>query len=121
MAGALTIQLQNVRFYAAHGLYKEEAQLGNEFEIDVSITYKAPKSIVSNIDETVDYVKVYQLIEAIMKEQQDLLETCAMLIADRTKQQFPFVKQVTISIRKVHAPITNFAGTVGVSFSKRFK
>lgn len=121
MAGALTIQLENVRFFAAHGLYKEEAQLGNEFEIDVSITYKAPKNIVGNIEETVDYVKVYKLIEAIMQQQQALLETCAMLITDHIHQQFPFVKQVSITIRKIHAPITNFAGRVGVTYSKRFK
>lgn len=121
MAGALTIQLQNVRFYAAHGLYKEEALVGNEFEIDAFITYKAPKDIVGAIGETVDYVKVYQLIEEIMYQQKGLLETCAMLIVDRIQQQFPFVKKVSITIRKVHAPITNFAGTVGVTYSKRYK
>jgi len=121
MAGTLTIHLENVRFYAAHGLYREEAQLGNEFEVDVSIAYKAPKNIVGDINETVDYVKVYQLIEAIMQKQQGLLETCAMLIADRIQQQFPFVKNVTIAIRKIHAPITNFTGRVGVTYSKRFK
>lgn len=121
MSGALTIKLENVRFFAAHGLYKEEAQLGNEFEIDVSITYNAPDKIVGKIEETVDYVKVYQLIELIMQKPQALLETCAMLIADRIQQQFPFVEQVSVTIRKIHAPITNFAGGVGVTYSKRFK
>lgn len=121
MAGSLTIQLQNVRFYAAHGLYAEEAEIGNEFDVDVFITYKAPKEVVGTIEQTVDYVKVYQLIEEIMKQQQGLLETCAMLIVSRIQQQFPFVKKVAITIRKVHAPITNFAGTVGVTYSKRFK
>jgi 7,8-dihydroneopterin aldolase/epimerase/oxygenase len=121
MADALTIQLQNVRFFAAHGLYLEEAQIGNEFEIDAFITYKAPKEIVGGIDETVDYVKVYQLIEEIMSQKKGLLETCAMLIVDRIHKQFQFVKKISITIRKVHAPITNFAGTVGVTYSKRFK
>ncbi|HYH15133.1 MAG TPA: dihydroneopterin aldolase [Flavisolibacter sp.] len=121
MAGVLTIQLENVRFFAAHGLYKEEALLGNEFEVDASISYKAPKKVVGHIEETVDYVKVYQLIEEVMLQQQELLETCAMIIADRIQQQFPYVKNVTISIRKIHAPITNFAGRVGVKYSKRFK
>jgi 7,8-dihydroneopterin aldolase/epimerase/oxygenase len=121
MAGAITIELQHVRFYAAHGLYKEEALLGNEFEIDAAITYKTSKKIVGNIEETVDYVNVYQLIEEIMKQQKGLLETIAMLIVDRIQQQYPFVKKVSISIRKVHAPITNFTGTVGVTYSKRFK
>ncbi|RYF91332.1 MAG: dihydroneopterin aldolase [Chitinophagaceae bacterium] len=116
-----TIQLQNVRFTAAHGLYKEEALIGNEFEIDVYITFKAPKEAEISIGRTVDYVKVYQLITAIMQTQQGLLETCAIHIVDSIQQQFEFVKKISITIRKINAPITHFIGTVGVTYSKSFK
>ena len=121
MAGTLSIQLKNVRFFAAHGLHAEEALVGNEFEIDVSIAYKASKKLILSIEETVNYVTVFQLVEDVMREPQDLLETCAMMIVEKLHQQYTFIKEVSISIRKIHAPITNFTGTVGVTYSKRFK
>ena len=56
MPGQFTIELKNLRFFAEHGLYAEEALLGNEFEVDISIRKHAPDTIVSSVDQTVDYV-----------------------------------------------------------------
>jgi dihydroneopterin aldolase len=50
-----------------------------------------------------------------------VLETCAMQIADRLQKQFPQIEKLTISIRKLSPPITNFTGSVGVVYSKDFK
>jgi dihydroneopterin aldolase len=121
MSGVLTIQLRNVRLIAAHGLYEGEAQLGSAFEVDVSVSYKAPKEAIITIDNTIDYVKVYQLVQEVMQVQQGLLETCAQHIIERIQQQFDFVKKVSVTIRKLNAPIINFSGTVGVTYTKKFK
>ena len=121
MAGSLTIQLNNVRFIAAHGLYAEETQLGNEFEIDVKITFKAPQKELITIEKTVDYVSVYQLIKEVMQVPQGLLENCAIQITDKIQQQFDFIKKTSITIRKINAPITSFTGSVGVTYTRRIK
>jgi dihydroneopterin aldolase len=121
MAGWMTIELKGLRFFAEHGMYAEEKKVGNEFEVDVSVVYKTPKKTITSIEETVNYVEIYRIIEDEFKERKLLLETCAMLICEKVQQVFPEIKNISISIKKINPPITNFTGYVGVRFSKDFK
>ena len=121
MAGWMTIELKGLRFFAEHGMYEEEKKVGNEFEVDVSVVYKAPKKTIVSIEETVNYVEIYRIIEDEFRDQKLLLETCAMKICERVQQVFPELKNINISIKKINPPITNFTGYVGVSYSKEFK
>ena len=43
MAGWMTIELKGLRFFAEHGMYVEERKVGNQFEIDLEVSYKVPK------------------------------------------------------------------------------
>ena len=121
MSASFTIELKCLRFFAHHGLYAEEAKVGNEFEVDVSIAYKAAETIVSSIEQTINYAEVFRIVKDEFSQRKDLLETCAMQIADRLQKQFPQIESLTISIKKLNAPIANFVGSVGVAFTKAFK
>jgi dihydroneopterin aldolase len=37
----ITIELKQLRFLAYHGLYAEERKTGNEFEINLSVSFPA--------------------------------------------------------------------------------
>jgi dihydroneopterin aldolase len=50
-----------------------------------------------------------------------LLETLATEIASEIFAKFPIVIEVAISIFKLHPPIKNFEGSVGVSFTLKRK
>lgn len=102
-------------------MYQEEMKVGNEFEVDISIGYKAPKKAITSIEQTINYVEVYRMVQEVFSERKLLLETCAMQIAEKLEENFPEMKQLTISIRKPNPPITNFAGSVGITYSKKFK
>ena len=120
MASIFTVQLHSLRFFAAHGLYKEEQSTGNEFEVNLTMTVDAPEEVVTAIDQTIDYSEVYRLIKEIFGEPTPLLETIAMNISKTLKQHFPLLKNIQIQIIKLHPPITNFIGSVSVTYRKDF-
>ena len=116
-----TVHLNDLHIFAKHGLYEEEAKVENEFKVDIAISFKAPKKKAVAIEDTINYVEIYEIVHQEFSIRRDLLETLAMQIAERVKDKFPFVKSITIQIQKLHPPISHFTGSVGVSFSKKYK
>ncbi len=121
MAGQLTIDLKGLRFFAEHGMYAEEIKIGNEFEVDLSISYKAPKKTIVSMEQTINYVEAYRIVKEEMAEPKYLLETCAMKIVERLHQEFNQIEKILITVKKLAPPITNFTGSVGVTVCKEFK
>jgi dihydroneopterin aldolase len=80
-----------------------------------------PKHIITSIEQTVNYVEIYRIVEERFSEYKNLLETCAMEICEALHEQFSEIRRVSISIKKINPPITNFTGSVGVFYSKEFK
>lgn len=118
--GVITVELTKLRMFAAHGWHKEEAVLGNEFEVNVALTISAPEKTIHSIDETVNYVTVYGIVKEEMDNTKPLLETCAQQIAERLHRQFQQVKSVKVNIKKLQPPIAGFVGTVGITYFKEF-
>ena len=121
LAGHFTIELNSIRFFAEHGMYEEEKKVGNEFEVDVSIACRSPKKIIVSIEHTINYAEVYRILQEEFAVRSFLLETVAMKVADKLQQQFPEIENVKISIRKLNPPITNFSGSVGITYAKSFR
>ena len=112
----LSIHLNNVFFFAYHGLYEHEKLNGNNFEVNLTVNYQ-PTKLITNISETINYVAVYELLNNRMQLATPLLETLVMDIANQILAQFPLVEDTYISIKKMQPPIANFDGSVGVSYS----
>lgn len=121
VASTFTIALNHLQFFAAHGLYAEERQAGNAFEVNLSLTLKAPKEKVVSLEETINYAEVYRLVNERFAIRTDLLETLAMEIAESLKLQFPAIQKISIHIVKLHPPITAFTGSVSVTFNRSYK
>ena len=120
MTDLLTVELKGLRFFAYHGLYPGEQKTGNEFEVNLSVSYTPAAGIITGLEETVNYVQLHELISIEMNNARPLLETVAMELAGKIQQQFPFVKQVTIAIDKLFPPIVKFTGKVGVRYTKAY-
>lgn len=112
------MELTGLRFFAYHGVHPEEAVLGNEFEVEALISQDAPDRPITAIEDTINYVAVYNLLKEEMDIRQPLLETCVMRMADRLFEAFPRIGKVTISLRKLAPPIEGFVGKVGVRYSR---
>jgi dihydroneopterin aldolase len=115
----LTIHLHHLKFFAYHGLYEDEKKTGNNFEMDVDVIADVPQAI-TKLEHTVDYAVVYQIIEQRMKQPTALLETLVHDLAEKIHQHDQRIKSVSITIKKLSAPIKNFNGVVGVSYKKEF-
>jgi dihydroneopterin aldolase len=120
MSSTFTIQLNNLRFFAPHGHYEEEGQTGNEFEVNIALTAKAPKTKVTSLEEVINYAEVYSIAKGIFLNRKALLETLAMEIAEELKQQFPSIKKISVQIIKLHPPITAFSGSVAVTYKTSY-
>lgn len=114
-----TIHLHNLKFFAYHGLYEEERKAGNNFEMDVDVVADIPGT-VTRLDQTVDYAEVYALIAERMQQPTALLETLVHDLADKIHEYDNRVRSVSITLKKLSAPIKFFNGVVGVSYKKDF-
>lgn len=115
----ITIHLNDLRFYSHHGVHDEETRLGNNFELDVSVSFEESGRI-SSLDETINYVGLYHIIDDRMKQPARLLETLAMDLAEEIRKYDERIRTINISISKLNPPINNFTGKVGVTYNKVF-
>jgi 7,8-dihydroneopterin aldolase/epimerase/oxygenase len=121
MAGLLTIELKQLHFFAHHGLYAEEIKVGNEFEVNLIVSYQPSSGTITDISDTVNYVQLYDLLKTEMQKPRQLLETFVMEVTELIHVTFPQIKKIEISISKLHPPIAKFTGTVGVRYSQEYK
>jgi dihydroneopterin aldolase len=115
----ITIQLNNLLFFSHHGVDAEETVVGTEFELNVSVSFNETGRI-STLDQTVNYVALYNIIADHMKKPSRLLETVAMDIADDISKSDKRINTINICISKLNPPINNFTGNVGVIYNKVF-
>lgn len=112
----LTIHLNKLLFHAHHGLYEHEKITGNQFEVNITLTQDVVAEEINELEQTTDYVAVYNLVKQCMNQPTPLLETLAQNICNKILAQFSLVNKVEIEITKLHPPIKDFKGTVGISF-----
>ena len=120
MADLLTISLNNVRFRAYHGVYPEERQKGNDFVVNMQVSYVPESGTILSLDDTIDYASLFEIINSTMQQPVDLLETLVQTIAHNTYKQYPQIKDINVSVEKLNPPIDKFSGTVEVKFSKKY-
>jgi dihydroneopterin aldolase len=113
----MRISLTNLSFFGFHGLYEEEKKIGNTFFVDVLIDFTPKVSIVENLEQTIDYVRVYQTVKSIMDIPTPLLETLVGKIANQLLAENPIATQIQVTITKQKLPIPNFEGNTAVSIS----
>jgi 7,8-dihydroneopterin aldolase/epimerase/oxygenase len=120
MPGLITISLNNVRFRAYHGLYPEERQKGNDFVVNMEVSYEPGAGIITALEKTIDYASLFEVINQTMQQPVDLLETLVQTIAFAVHRQFPDIKTATVSVEKLNPPIDKFTGSSAVKFTCDF-
>jgi dihydroneopterin aldolase len=112
----LSIHLHNIIFFSHHGIHEEERILGNEFEVNITVKHSPKQLPVKHLQDTIDYISVYELVKKRMAIPTPLLETLATEIAKQILETFPLAEALSISIRKLYPPVSQLQGSVGVSF-----
>jgi len=114
------IYINNMEFYAYHGVFEEENRLGQRYACDaVLYTSLREAGETDELDKTVNYALAYQVIKEIMDgEPVQLIETLAERIADKLLQEFPSLKLVRIKVSKPNPPIPGILGGVAVEIHR---
>lgn len=100
-----SILLNKMEFFAFHGVTEIEQKIGRTFFVDVSLDYDYEDAAIENdLEKTVDYGVLYQIVAQEMKLTERLLERLARRTAWKIKNAYPLAKNVRVAINK-KAPI----------------
>lgn len=112
------IELKDVILHGYHGVNDGEAKTGNNYKVNLLVTFNEGNSNFNSLNDTISYVELYDIVRQRMQAPTPLLEKLCNEILQDIQRQFPFIAEVRISIFKLQAPIQNFEGKVGVSLHK---
>ncbi|MBP6640934.1 MAG: dihydroneopterin aldolase [Bacteroidia bacterium] len=100
------IALEGMRFFAHHGVFEQERQQGNHFEVDVWLdTGDVPLPDSDQLEDALDYGKVYLITAEIMATPKNLLETLVNAIGKRLLETFPLLVSAKVRVSKENPPV----------------
>jgi dihydroneopterin aldolase len=112
------IYLNDLIFNAFHGVYPAEKKIGNTFKLDLRIQLTPTTKTIDQLEQTIDYVQVYALIQKIMAVPTPLLETIVTNIADQILAAHPMAESVYVKITKQQLSVPYFQGTTAVDIER---
>ena len=114
------IFMNQMAFYGYHGVFPEENRLGQRFLVDLTLEADLrPASSSDDINKTVDYGNVYNLVSEIVEgEAKKLVETVTEQIASEILRSFPMIEKCTVKMIKPDPPIPGHYDSVAVEISR---
>jgi len=99
------ITLRDMHFYGHHGIDAAERDLGGRFSFDIELVRDLTRpGETDDLNDTVDYQAVYDLVAQIQRRGFCLLEALALNIARGILEAFD-VDEVTVRARKQSVPL----------------
>ena len=109
------ISIEKMEFYAYHGCFEEEQKIGTWFNVDLSMEVDTAKAEESdNLDDTVNYQMVYQVVKEAMMQPSHLLENVARRILKAVNENFPQVSYAWVKVKKMNPPLGGKMESVSV-------
>ena len=116
----LTVHLNNLQFFARHGIYEGEPEVGGPFEVNLQVLYDEKDTRFDRLSNILNYEELYNIVKTRMALPTLLLEEVAEAVILAIRHDYSFVLEISISIFKLEPPIPNFRGKVGVTLHKKF-
>ena len=114
-----TISFHNLKFYSFHGVHEEEQVLGNNYEVNVVLSFDSVENITS-LEQTVNYVSVYEVVKKRMLLPTALLETVAQNLAQDIHKSESRIRSISVTVVKKNPPISNMEGSISVNYKQEF-
>lgn len=113
------IKLNNIRVHAWHGCLKEESIIGSDYRVDLEVTCNLSKpSETDELNDTVDYVHLNNIVKEEMNIKSKLLEHVAKRILNRVFLEIPLVNNAEIAVSKINPPIGGDVQSVSVVLAR---
>lgn len=101
-----SVKLNDMRFYAYHGVLPQETKVGNYYVVNLHIDADLSSACESDdVNDTVNYAIIYDLVKAEMEKPSKLLEHLAMRILKSIKESFPHILYIEVRLAKNNPPI----------------
>ncbi len=101
-----SINLSDIRLFAYHGVLEQERKAGNNYIVNIHLDADLSLACESdNVEDTINYALVYNIVEEEMKIPSNLLEHVAMRILKSIKSTFPQVVRLEVRIAKNNPPV----------------
>lgn len=102
----LEIRLNQIKIFAHHGFYEEEALLGSDYLMDISVGIQESDLRSDALEDTLNYEGIYQICQEEMSERSSLLEHVVYRIKANLISTFPHqVSFLRISLKKLNPPL----------------
>lgn len=113
------IELEGMEFYAYHGHYSFEKQVGARFIVSIRIQTDCDKAGLSDkLEDALNYQQVYDLICEEMAIPSALLEHVCHRILDRLYRSFPNIEQAIVKLSKMNPPMGGQIEKVSIELSR---
>jgi len=113
------ILLENMDFYSFHGHYPEEQKTGNRFTVSLTIDTDLKKpSITDDLNDAIDYSRVYEVVREEMMVPSRLLEHVAERIINALYKYFKGIERITVKVTKLNPPLGGQTAGVSVVMTK---
>lgn len=100
------IFLENVHFFAYHGVAQQETAIGNEFVINLKLKTDIQTAMQTDeVENTVSYADVYEVLKKEMSIPSKLLEHVCGRIAQRLFDRFPAIEEIELKLSKRNPPM----------------
>lgn len=116
------IYLEDVKIYACHGVLPEENIIGTYYILNTEIhtdLWKAAES--DNLEDTISYADVNEIIHNEMKIKSKLLEHVAGRIISKIHGKFPEISYIRLKITKTAPPMKGEMRGASIELEKSFK
>lgn len=114
----LTIELEEMQFYAYHGVLAQEQRVGNTYVVNLRLELNTLRSLGSDcLEDTINYAEVYEAIAEEMRSPSLLLEHVVGRIARRLMLDFGMIENLSIKLSKVKPPMSADIKASSVGFT----
>jgi 7,8-dihydroneopterin aldolase/epimerase/oxygenase len=99
------ITVEGIRVFAYHGHLPEEAILGGHFIVNIWVTADTSEvEKTDDLNDTVDYVKILEIVKQQMAIRANMIEVPAKRIVDAILPLYK-VQKVKVEVEKIQPPI----------------
>jgi dihydroneopterin aldolase len=114
------IKLTNIRTFSFHGCLEEEAKIGSNYSVNLTIkTNLEPSAKTDELTDTVDYVDLNRIIVEEMAIRAKLLEHVAKRVIDRVLEELKMVTKIKVEVTKLNPPIGGDVEGVTIIMKKK--
>ena len=101
------LRIKDLEIFAFHGLFPSEKELGQKFVVSATLSYDMTKAATDlDLTASVHYGELCQQWTTWFQENtEDLIETVAYKLVERTFETYPLVQEIELELKKPWAPV----------------